>query len=64
MRDTEAEPEDGAKIIGIAAQGLSHQGQLLRKTVVVIEGEEELGQSPSDAGKPKPKAKSKAKKKQ
>ena len=54
------------KIIGIAAQGLSHQGQLLRKTVVVIEGEEELGQSPSDAGKtePKSKAKSKAKKKQ
>ena len=62
----EPEPEDGAKIIGIAAQGLSHQGQLLRKTVVVIEGEEELGQSPSDAGKtePKSKAKSKAKKKQ
>ena len=66
LRDPEAEPEDGVKIIGIAAQGLSHQGQLLRKTVVVIEGEEELGQSPSDAGKtePKSKAKSKAKKKQ
>ena len=66
LRDPEAEPEDGVKIIGIAAQGLSHQGQLLRKTVVVIEGEEELGQSPPDAGKTKSKskAKSKAKKKQ
>jgi hypothetical protein len=43
---------------------------VLRKAVVVIEGEEELGQSPPDTGKPKakakakPKAKSKAKKKQ
>lgn len=66
LRDPEAEPEDGVKIIGIAAQGLSHQGQLLRKTVVVIEGEEELGQSPPDAGKTKSKskAKSKAKKEQ
>ena len=63
LRDPEAEPEAGAKIIGIAAQGLSHQGQVLRKAVVVIEGEEELGQSPPDAGKPKAKAKAKAKKK-
>ncbi len=70
LRDPEVEPDAGAKIIGIAAQGLSHQGQVLRKAVVVIEGEEELGQSPPDTGKPKakakakPKAKSKAKKKQ
>ena len=63
LRDPEAEPEAGAKIIGIAAQGLSHQGQVLRKAVVVIEGEEELGQSPPDSGKPKAKAKAKAKKK-
>ena len=62
LRDPEAEPEVGAKIIGIAAQGLSHQGQVLRKVVVVIEGEEP-GQAPPDAGKPKPKAKAKAKKK-
>ena len=63
LRDPEAEPEAGAKITGIAAQGLSHQGQVLRKAVVVIEGEGELGQSPPDAGKPKAKAKAKAKKK-
>jgi molecular chaperone GrpE (heat shock protein) len=63
LRDPEAEPEAGAKIIGIAAQGLTHQGQVLRKAVVVIEGEEELGQSPPDTGKPKAKAKVKAKKK-
>ena len=63
LRDPEAEPEAGAKIISIAAQGLSHQGQVLRKAVVVIEGEGELGQSPPDAGKPKAKAKAKAKKK-
>jgi hypothetical protein len=61
LRDPEVEPEAEAKIIGIAAQGLSHQGQVLRKVVVVIEGEEELGQSPSDAGKPKAKAKAKKK---
>ncbi len=59
LRDPEAEPEAGAKIIGIAAQGLSHQGQILRKAVVVIEGEEP-GQVPADAGKPKQKAKKKA----
>lgn len=59
LRDSEAEPESGAKIIGIAAQGLSHQGQVLRKAVVVIEGEEP-GQAPPDAGKPKAKAKKKA----
>ena len=40
LRDPKAEPEAGAKIIGLAAQGLSHQGRLLRKAVVVIEGEE------------------------
>ena len=51
--------EAGAKIIGIAAQGVTHQGQVLRKAVVVIEGEE-LGQSPPEAGKPKAKAKKKA----
>ena len=50
----------GAKIIGIAAQGLSHQGQVLRKAVVVIEGEEP-GQAPPDASQPKPKAKAKKK---
>ena len=61
LRDPEAEPEAGAKIIGIAAQGLTHQGQVLRKAVVVIEGEEELGQSPPDTGKPKAKAKAKKK---
>ena len=59
LRDPEADPEAGAKIIGIAVQGLSHQGQILRKAVVVVEGEE-LGQSPSEAGKPKAKAKKKA----
>ncbi|MFQ3169794.1 MAG: hypothetical protein ACI8QI_002373 [Limisphaerales bacterium] len=59
LRDPEAEPEAGAKIIGIATQGLSHQGQILRKAVVVIEGEEP-GQAPADAGKPKQKAKKKA----
>ena len=58
LRDPEADPEAGAKIVGIAAQGLSHQGQVLRKAVVVIEGEE-LGQAPPDAGKPKAKAKKK-----
>ena len=58
LRDPEAEPEAGAKIIGIAAQGVTHQGQVLRKAVVVIEGEE-LGQAPPDAGKPKAKAKKK-----
>ena len=35
LRDPKAEPEAGAKIIGLAAQG-----RLLRKAVVVIEGEE------------------------
>ena len=60
LRDPEAESESGAKIIGLAAQGVSHQGKLLRKAVVVIEGEE-LGQAPSDAGKPKAKAKAKKK---
>jgi hypothetical protein len=60
LRDPDAEPESGAKIVGIAAQGLSHQGQVLRKAVVVIEGED-LGQSPPDAGKPKAKAKAKKK---
>jgi hypothetical protein len=59
LRDPEAEPEVGAKIIGIAAQGLSHQGQVLRKAVVVTEGEEP-GQPPADASQPKPKAKKKA----
>jgi hypothetical protein len=58
LRDPEAEPEVGAKIIGIAAQGLSHQGQVLRKSVVVIEGEDP-GQAPPDAGKPEAKAKKK-----
>ena len=48
----------GRKIIGIAAQGVTHQGQVLRKAVVVIEGEE-LGQAPPDASKPKAKAKAK-----
>jgi molecular chaperone GrpE (heat shock protein) len=56
LRDPEVEPEAGAKIIGIAAQGLTHQGQVLRKAVVVIEGEE-LGQAPPDAGKSEPKKK-------
>ena len=42
LRDPKAETEAGAKIIGLAAQGLSHQGRLLRKAVVVIEGEEVL----------------------
>ena len=60
LRDPEAEPEAGAKIIGIAAQGLSHQGLILRKAGVVIEGEE-LGQAAPDASKPKPKAKAKKK---
>ena len=60
LRDPEAEPEVGAKIIGIAAQGLSHQGQVLRKAVVVIEGEEP-GQAPPDASKPKAKAQAKKK---
>jgi len=59
LRDSEAEPDAGAKIIGIAAQGLSHQGQVLRKAVVVIEGEE-FGQAPPDAVKPKVKTKKKA----
>ena len=53
LRDQDAEPEVGAKIIGLAAQGLSHQGRLLRKAVVVIEGEE----VPSVEAKPKSKAK-------
>jgi hypothetical protein len=39
---------------------LSHQGQVLRKAVVVIEGEEP-GQAPPDASKPKAKAKAKKK---
>ena len=56
LRDPEAEPEAGAKIIGIAAQGVTHQGQVLRKAVVVIEGEE-LGQAPPDAGKSEPEKK-------
>ncbi len=60
LRDPEAQPEAGAKIIGMAAQGLSHQGRLLRKAVVVIEGEEAA--QPAEA-KPKPKAKTKAAKK-
>ena len=60
LRDPEEEPEAGAKIIGMAAQGLSHQGRLLRKAVVVIEGEEAA--QPAEA-KPKPKAKTKAAKK-
>ncbi|MBL59363.1 MAG: hypothetical protein CMO75_06805 [Verrucomicrobiales bacterium] len=59
LRDPEAEPESGAKIIGIAAQGLTHQGQMLRKTIVVIEGEE-LGQASSSNDKSKAKAKKKA----
>ena len=59
LRDPEAEPESGAKIIGIAAQGLTHQGQMLRKTIVVIEGEE-LGQPSSSNDKSKAKAKKKA----
>ena len=59
LRDPEAEPESGAKIIGIAAQGLTHQGQMLRKTIVVIEGEE-LGQASSSNEKSKVKAKKKA----
>jgi hypothetical protein len=60
LRDPEAEPEAGAKIIGIAAQGVTHQGQVLRKAVVVIEGEEP-GQAPPDASQPKAKAKAKKK---
>ena len=59
LRDPEAEPESGAKIIGIAAQGLTHQGQMLRKTIVIIEGEE-LGQASSSNDKSKAKAKKKA----
>ncbi len=59
LRDPEAEPESGAKIIGIAAQGLTHQGQMLRKTIVIIEGEE-LGQASSSNEKSKAKAKKKA----
>ena len=59
LRDPEAEPESGSKIIGIAAQGLTHQGQMLRKTIVVIEGEE-LGQASSSKDKSKAKAKKKA----
>ena len=54
LRDQDAEPQAGAKIIGLAAQGLSHQGRLLRKAVVVIEGEE-VRQSVE--AKPKSKAK-------
>ncbi len=54
LRDPDAEPEAGAKIIGLAAQGLSHQGRLLRKAVVVIEGEQ-VPQSVE--AKPKSKAK-------
>ena len=59
-RDQDAEPEVGAKIIGLAAQGMSHQGRLLRKAVVVIEGEE-VPQSVE--AKPKSKAKTEAAKK-
>ncbi|HJO09683.1 MAG TPA: hypothetical protein QGH16_07515 [Verrucomicrobiota bacterium] len=51
LRDPDAEPESGLKIIGIAAQGVSHQGKLLRKTIVVIEGEE-VGQAANDSQKP------------
>jgi len=58
LRDSEAKPEAEAKIIGLAAQGLSHQGRLLRKAVVVIEGED-VEQQPGKNNKPKPKAKAK-----
>ena len=54
LRDAKVEPKDGAKIIGIAAQGLSFQGRLIRKTVVVIDGE-------NIEGTPKPKQKTKKK---
>ncbi len=57
LRDPKAKSEEGAKIIGIAAQGLSFQGRLIRKTVVVIDGEED------QTGKSKPKPKAKKKKK-
>ena len=53
--DAKVEPKDGAKIIGIAAQGLSFQGRLIRKTVVVIEGEN-IEETP----KPKQKTKKKS----
>ena len=45
LRDAKVEPKDGAKIIGIAAQGLSFQGRLIRKTVVVID-EENIEETP------------------
>ena len=61
LRDADAEPEARAKIIGLAAQGLSHQGRLLRKAVVVIEGEE-VGQPTEATTKPKAKTKSAKKK--
>ena len=61
LRDPKAKSEEGAKIIGIAAQGLSFQGRLIRKTVVVIDGEED--QTGKSKPKPKPKPKSKEKKK-
>ena len=53
--DAKVEPKDGAKIIGIAAQGLSFQGRLIRKTVVVIDGEN-IEETP----KPKQKTKKKS----
>ena len=59
LRDVKAEPKDGSKIIGIAAQGLSFQGRLIRKTVVVLDGED-VEEAPKPKPKPKPKAKKKA----
>ena len=40
VRDAKSKPEDGANIVGIVAQGLSFQGRLIRKTVVVLDGED------------------------
>jgi hypothetical protein len=58
LRDSKAEPKDGSNIVGVAAQGLSFQGRLIRKTVVVLDSEDI-----EDDSKPKPKPKPKAKKK-
>ena len=51
LRDADSKPKDGSKIIGIAAQGLSFQGRLIRKTVVVIDGENLEGLSKTETKK-------------
>jgi len=51
LRDADSKPKDGSKIIGIAAQGLSFQGRLIRKTVVVIDGENLEGLSKAETKK-------------